>query len=309
MLTLFAVPKAFVGHVGVIQDNAIRSWARLRLEGLGHDIEIILLGDEPGVAEAAGRHDVAHVPTARRGNDGTPIVSDILAEADRRARHPLLCYVNADIILMDDFIVAVRRAQEQCQKLPQWQKFLLISSRFNLDIDAPINLAAGWQAGLRSRALKEGKMYPAAGSDFFVYPRGLFTDVPPFALGRGYWDNWLMYAATRRGAALIDATSDVLAVHQNHDYSHISGLTPGSRSDRELLSRAQGVENLRLAGGHGKLYTVYDSDFVLKNGQLLSTRRPALIGRRIKAVVRRGAMMISPRFLRAYHLARARLAS
>jgi len=32
MLTLFTIPKAFQGHTGVIQRNAIRSWTLLRPE-------------------------------------------------------------------------------------------------------------------------------------------------------------------------------------------------------------------------------------------------------------------------------------
>ena len=47
-LTIFACPKGFVGRAGEIQRNAIRSWVRL-----GPDVEVILLGDDEGVAEAA----------------------------------------------------------------------------------------------------------------------------------------------------------------------------------------------------------------------------------------------------------------
>jgi hypothetical protein len=37
LLSLFSVPKAFADHAGVIQRNAIQSWARL-----GPNVEIIL---------------------------------------------------------------------------------------------------------------------------------------------------------------------------------------------------------------------------------------------------------------------------
>ena len=43
-VTIFAIPKTFEGHIGIIQRNAIRSWAQLA------GIEILLLGDEPGTA-------------------------------------------------------------------------------------------------------------------------------------------------------------------------------------------------------------------------------------------------------------------
>ena len=40
--------------------------------------------------------------------------------------------------------------------------------------------------------------------DYFVYPRGMFGEIPQFALGRWYWDQWLVYRARRLGGALID---------------------------------------------------------------------------------------------------------
>lgn len=295
MFTLFSTPKAFSGHAGIIQDNALQSWRRL-----GQGIEIILFGDDPGVAEAAVRHGVGHVAEMARTAEGAPMVRGVFNEADRRARHPLLCYVNADMILMDEFIKAVRAAASQRQK------FLLVSSRFNLDIEQPLDFAAGWQENLRARVRREASMYPAAGSDFFVYPRGLLADLPPFALGRGYWDNGIMFAAKRRGAALIDLTPEVLAVHQNHGYSHVAGLGAGERSELAVLAGRQGADNLRLAGGYRQLYTVYDCDFVLRDGRLASTLRPGLIGRRLKASLRRRAMMASPRLLRAYHRLRGK---
>ncbi|NBC18953.1 MAG: hypothetical protein GVY18_16755, partial [Bacteroidetes bacterium] len=48
MLTLFTIPKPFAGHIGVIQRNALESWRRL-----DSDVEIILCGDDAGVAKTA----------------------------------------------------------------------------------------------------------------------------------------------------------------------------------------------------------------------------------------------------------------
>ena len=57
MLTLFTAPKPFRGHIGLIQANAIRSWM-----ALAPDIEVLLVGDEPGLAEAARRSASATWP-------------------------------------------------------------------------------------------------------------------------------------------------------------------------------------------------------------------------------------------------------
>ena len=53
MLTVFSTPKPFVGHVGVIQRNAISSWMRLH-----PDVEVILVGDDAGTAEVCAEFGI-----------------------------------------------------------------------------------------------------------------------------------------------------------------------------------------------------------------------------------------------------------
>ena len=61
MLTIFSIPKAFVGHIGVIQRNALKSWSLLEPR-----CEIIIFGDEEDIAEAAAETGAAHVPEIGR---------------------------------------------------------------------------------------------------------------------------------------------------------------------------------------------------------------------------------------------------
>ena len=49
LLSIFSAPKAFTDpHINIIQRNAIQSWLHL-----GPEVEVFLVGDEPGMAEAA----------------------------------------------------------------------------------------------------------------------------------------------------------------------------------------------------------------------------------------------------------------
>lgn len=277
MLSIFSLPKAFKGSSQIIQDNAIGSWTRL-----GQGCEIVLFGDDPGVAEAAARHGVRQESQIARNEFGTPVVADVFTRMNTLARYPLLAFVNADIVLLDDFLPAIEaivRARS---------KFLAVASRFNCWIDTPLTFDPGWNAALRTRARSENRMYPAGGSDVFVYPNGLFDAVPPFAIGRGYWDNWLTGEARRIGADLIDLTAAVTAVHQDHAYDTVPGVPSGSSIDKHVYATEEGRRNLALAGGHGRLTTVYDATEILSaDGRLCSTRSPRLIRRRLKAWLRR----------------------
>ena len=282
MLTLFTIPKAFSGRIGLLQANAIGSWVRLNA-----NCEVILFGDDPGVAEAAARFGVRHELQVTRTPQGTPVLSDIFARADAIACHPLLCFVNADIILFNDVITAAQVLTAR------YRHFLMVSSRFNLGVEEQLAFGPGWDRNLRAQAAQESRMYPAAGSDIFVYPRGLFGAVPPFAVGRGYWDNWLMLRARQRGASLIDATNAVIAVHQDHAYGHVFDSSAGD--EKEVLASEEGRRNLELAGGRARLYTVYDATAVLTpTGTLRSTLLPSLIWRRVKAWLRRAIRLVRP---------------
>src|SRR5687768_18475812 len=123
MLTIFAVPKPFEGHTGRIQRNAIRSWSLLHPRP-----DIVLFGDEDGIAETAATLDVRHEPVVSRNEFGTPLLSDLFARARQSSPQRLLCYVNADIILMRDFTASVTNAAHHRRN------FLLIGQRWDIGI-------------------------------------------------------------------------------------------------------------------------------------------------------------------------------
>jgi len=57
--------------------------------------------------------------------------------------------------------------------------------------------------------------------DYFVFPREIDFNMPPFVVGRPTWDNWLVYKARSIGLPVIDMSDSAYIVHQNHDYSHV----------------------------------------------------------------------------------------
>jgi UDP-glucose/GDP-mannose dehydrogenase family protein len=210
ILTLFALPKAFKGHFGLIQRNAISQWARLRPRP-----EIILFGNEEGTAEIAQEFGLRHVPDVACNEYGTPLLSDLFEKAQTLASCNALCYVNADIILMGDFMKAV-------QQVASWrERFLMVGRRTDVDLDAPaIYESSDQEDRLRALVMQRGRLSFFSAIDYFVFPRGLFPTVPEFAIGRFFWDNWIIWRARALKVAVVDASAVVLAVHQNHDYSH-----------------------------------------------------------------------------------------
>ena len=264
-VTIFAIPKAFRGHFGVIQRNAIASWTRLRPK-----VDVILFGSDPGTAEFAAELGLRHIPDVLSTESGAPRFDDLFAKAEQAVPRGLLCYVNADIMLMDDFA----RAAERVASL---SPLMMIGRRWNTDIAQPWDFQApDWQARLRDFVLRHGSEAPTVCIDYFLFTKGLGLKLPPMALGRLYWDSWLIWHARRKGAAVVDASAVVMAVHQNHDYSHHPAGMAG------VWQGAEPETNRRLAGGaHRKLTTEDASHRLTPEGMARSYRHHWLKFRRV----------------------------
>jgi hypothetical protein len=266
MLTLFSIPKAFVGHVGVIQENALRSWCRLP------GCEVILVGKDPGVAEAAARNGARWLPDVAVNELGTPLLDSAFRLARESASHPVLCYVNADIVFMSDLLEAVR--------LVDFREFLIAGQRWNLDVTEPLDFdVPGWEERLRERVRRDGELYPPYGIDYFVFRKdGALGQMPPFAVGRPNWDNWFIYDARRRGAQVIDATAAVMAVHQNHGYAHVK------QRKGPAWEGPEGDRNLSLAGGASRLLGLGDATHVFREGRIVRALDREHLWRRVVTI-------------------------
>jgi hypothetical protein len=262
MLTFFATPKPFVGHIAVIQRNALRSWKCLH-----PDVEVILFGNEEGAAAVCRELGIRHVAEVRRNGYGTKYLASIFDQAQEIATHNVLCYANCDILLMGDF----RRAVEVVRRVQK--SFLLAGRRWDADIEAPLDLQrAGWEGAVRHLALQTNRQRPAQWIDYFVFSKGLYyRKVPEFFIGRPGWDNWLIWFALSARAAVVDLSRDVCAVHQNHDYSY------HPQGESGVWQGEEAQENYRLLERGRKFRTLKSAVYVLRSGRLRPNRSRWLV--------------------------------
>jgi hypothetical protein len=252
VLTIFSVPKPFAGEVGALQRTAIASWV-----ALDPDVQVVLLGDEEGAAEAAAELGADYVPSVLRSPLGTPRVDDAFARVDTVARHRLRCFANADVVSGPDLPPAVARVS--AAGVP----FLLVGQTRDL----PSALVDPDPAARRAVALAQGELRGPAAIDWFVFPAGLFDPIPPFLVGRAGYDNWLVWRARQRGV-VVDATDAVAAVHQRHGYEHVDG------GKDVAYYGAEAEWNVDLAGGRGRIFTLLDASHRLR-ADLTIRRNPA----------------------------------
>ena len=135
---------------------------------------MILLGEEDGLAEAAAELGVKHLPQVERTPGGTPLVSSMFALAREQA-NARCCAASMPISCC---------CPRSCRRRSGWRRrraqFLIVGQRWDLDVREALDFAAGWDGALRQRALEQGKLHKATGSDYFIFPRDCFTDMPAF---------------------------------------------------------------------------------------------------------------------------------
>lgn len=247
MITIFTIPKSFKGNVKVTQRNAIKSWLALQPK-----CEVILFGDDEGVAETAAELGARHIPEIEKTELGTPLLSSAIELAKRKATNQILVFINSDIILLNDFVEAVQKIKKP--------SFLMSGQRWDVDVNEEINFdEVNWKEKLQEKVNKDGKLHGPLGMDYCVLPRSLpdAIQMPGFAVGRAGWDNWLIYRVRSLGIPMIDATEVTTVIHQNHDYSH------SPYGGKEKVRGPEVQRTLELAGGFANMCTLRDADWVL----------------------------------------------
>lgn len=261
-LTIFAIPKAFHRHTGVGQTNAIKSWHALRPQP-----RILLLGDDDGTAEIAAELGLEHIPHVQRNEFGTPLLKSVFALAHEAVHDGLMMFVNADIIVTSDLMRAIEQVTFGDVLLTGRRTAMYVRER--IDFSQP-----DWEDALRRRTATQGRLWGPTALDYFVFPHHLFTNVPNFAIGRGWWDHWLVAEAQRRGVTVVDATPSVMVIHQQHDF----------------LATEESIRNLALYGLPWDAVSIARADAVLKGGRLRTTpARLRQLRQRLRRLFSRGA--------------------
>ena len=245
MITIFSIPKPFTGHIGIIQRNAIQSWKKINPK-----CEVILFGNESGVKEVAEEFNLIHVPEIRKNEYGTPTLDFVFQKANEIATQKILCYANADILLTHDIVTAIDEIS--------FKEYLIIGQRYDLDITSAIDYSDNnWEQNINSLIEKQWDGKFCGGMDYFIFPRHCLEDIPPFAVGRGGWDNWIIYYVRKNMIPVIDATGCIRAIHQNHGHSHVP------KKAGPLWEGPETDQNHRLAGNTRYLWQPTDANWYL----------------------------------------------
>ncbi len=251
LLTLFTAPKPFKDpHITTIQRNALYSW-----NVLGQEVKILVFGNDEGIAENTRELGIHHIPEVKCNSYGTPMISSMLALARESSNSPFLGIINADILLFPDVLAAIKMINRK------FKNFLMVGQRWDMEVNDRIEDPDQLNE-IEQQIFSEGSLHPPMGSDYFIFPRTCYQEIPEFAIGRAGWDNWFIYKSRFEGWPVIDCTHDIPIIHQNHDYRHLPGGKPHYRLPETK-------ENVSKGGGDHTIFTLFDAQYKLINGKLV----------------------------------------
>jgi hypothetical protein len=233
--TIFTVPKPFIGEFDLIQRNAIESWIHLISKP-----QIILVGNDFGVVETAKEYNLLHIPNVSCAESGASYLDEAFNRAQEVSKNDIIMYTNCDIIFLNSLTKVI-----ECIDNYFKNNYLIIGRRVDISINKILDFSKpNLENELISLSKSHGILHGISGLDYFVFRRLAWMDIPKFIVGRPGWDNWLAGKAVEKGHFVVDATNDILAIHQNHSFNHI----PGGSEEAKKGQEAKWNRNLREIG-------------------------------------------------------------
>lgn len=236
--------------IGQSQFNAWGSWSRIP------ECSVSVFGDAPGVSDHAKAFGFRSIPTVKRDEFGRPLLNWIFERMHDEPTEGVLGYINSDIILLPGLASSIAAVRAQ------FDGYLIVARRWNIESLPPIDFGSGWDEKLRNLVTIQGELFSPYGIDLFVFNRGLLREIPPFALGSDYWDNYLVMRTRRRGYPVIDVTQQVMLVHQNHSLGKYRSVDARRRSPEGLRAFALAGDSFAMLG------RATDATHVVADGQL-----------------------------------------
>jgi hypothetical protein len=240
-MIIFTVPKPFIGEFKALQQNAIESWLKIKPKPT-----IVLFGNEKGTSCIAKKYNIFHVHRLKINKKGTPLLDSVFFQVQDLFKDKIYMYINTDIII-SNFPQYI---------LPKLKKhfsgFLAVGRRYE-----------------KINSVKM-KMKGNSWMDYFIFTSDIFTIIPPFALGRTFWDKWFVWDALRRNIPVVDITNDLFAVHQSHTY-RLNHKT----NRQSVWAGNESMYNLQLAGGWAHGADVGSATHEMRRGNIYAKIRTA----------------------------------
>lgn len=180
------------------------------------------------------------------GSTGAPRLDVLMEVGKNLSSTDVLCFINGDIIVPKSFSQAVdvvRRTGD-------------IGMGYRLDCSVQEGFGPQATSVLNLEDAEKYFVEPCVphgiyGKDYFLYKHDFWEQlgikIPPFYVGKLYWDNWLLDVSRMRA---IDFTPFLMVGHFNHVYPWVKLQSKDSQATRQAMYSVSDVQtNGKLARG------------------------------------------------------------
>lgn len=237
------------------QLNAIQSW--LLLKNIEKEIFILTEEDiENEIVKLKDYNNNVHIINEfeKSPSTGIPTFRSLYLKAanEIKSENDIICQINADMILFDDFSNTLNEILDQINS----RKFCFIGQRTSWNKPSQINFEeTNWDINLINFLKINGQLNPACAIDYFVCSEKTFENIPDFYIARMKYDNWLVSHAISNNEFTIDVTNTVFSVHQDHQYGEngdlnfnnfISSVNADFQKNSELSNQFSDIKNCKI---------------------------------------------------------------
>lgn len=234
-LLIVTTMKPMMDPFIIEQTNAVLSWTKLRLNPT-----IIVFGDDQGVAEFCAEHQIQNIPIVKKNPQGVVYINEIIKEGyNHMDGYDYIMYINADILLTDDFSDTLEAFHQQ---YPDVKSCLLTAVRFDVPTFSLIDYNdPNWRHFVMETF--KGKYSTPDGIDMFLHKKDNYANMPPFAVARAQFDSWMLDTGIKNFDMSVDMTKTVKIYH------HFGKWYQGNKvvlRNWNLIERTSYNDNLRL---------------------------------------------------------------
>jgi len=228
MLTILTSPKPSIGKMQMDFLNALHNWSQLCPQP-----EIFVFGGDEGLVESEG---VRYITSHHTNELGLPYLDSVYQIAQHEAKHDVFMLVSDHLMFMPGLMEAVQRCKSR------FPKFLAVGQRHDVDVVDVIDFTRQLYKVRDVRSIQDwrltfldyiaaGRLHGPSAKDYMIFSRDFPIDIPPFLLGRPWYDSWFVSASLDAGIPVVDLTATVVAIHPNHDYAQIPGQPAGNHGN------------------------------------------------------------------------------
>lgn len=171
---------------------------------------------------------------------GLPKISEIINFINENAVTEYVAYINSDIHIIGDLQKLINTVKPKDFLITGWRLDIATREIIYSDVE---NIGCQQIHG---------------GMDYFIFPRGCFSDFPAYYIGKGMFDYAFIWYAFKNGYIVYNSTKSIKAYHVIHNLNNISSDYHSYYRSKEYLYNKKLISYFKIY-----LYSLFRAKYLI----------------------------------------------